>query len=235
MTLLSLLSPKARALVEAGKGAARPSAADRERIQAALRSRLGPEALGSEASGASTATSTGAAGPGWPLVAGVIAGLGAVGGLLFLALRAPEVQERPPEVVPPAVTAAPAIVSVSSARPVEAPSPPSSAPPVASSEAPTPAARSKQDRLSQEVALLSSATKSLNAGRAAEALKVLDEHQRKFPGGLLTEERRAARAQALCSLGRISEAKSELARLAPRSPAAARVQQVCVRARAQSR
>jgi hypothetical protein len=75
----------------------------------------------------------------------------------------------------------------------------------------------------------------LNAGRAAEALKLLDEHQRKFPGGLLTEERRAARAQALCSLGRTSEAKSELARLAPRSPAAARAEEVCSRARPKGR
>jgi hypothetical protein len=231
MTLLSLLSPKARALVEAGKGAGRPTAADRERIQAALRSRLGPDALGPEASGASASSGVAS----WPLVAGVIAALGAVGGLLFFALQSPELPKRPPMVVRSAITAAPAIASASSAA-VEAPSPPvSAAPVVASSEAPAPVVRSKQDRLAQEVALLSSATKSLNAGRAAEALKVLDEHQRKFPGGLLTEERRAARAQALCSLGRISEGKSELARLAPRSPAAARAQQVCNRARPKSR
>ncbi len=103
------------------------------------------------------------------------------------------------------------------------------------SDAPAPSTRSKQDRLAQEVALLSSATKSLNAGQPGEALRILAEHQRKFPSGLLTEERRAARAQALCSLGRVGEAKSELARLTPRSPAAARAQQVCDRARAQGR
>ncbi len=234
MTLLSLLSPKARALVEAGKGAALPSAADRERIHAALRSRLGPDALGPEASGASTSSGIGA-GASWPLVAGVVAGLGAVGGMLFFALRSPELPERPPAVVRSAITSTEATATASS-TPLEAPPPPpSSTPAVAPSQTPAPAARSKQDRLAQEVALLSSATKSLNAGRAAEALKTLDEHQRKFPGGLLTEERRAARAQALCSLGRISEGQSELARLAPRSPAAARAKQVCDRASSKGR
>jgi hypothetical protein len=77
------------------------------------------------------------------------------------------------------------------------------------------------------VALLSRATSALRAGRAAEALKALDEHRRKFPNGTLSEERRAARAQALCSLGRIDEGRAELSLLAPRSPAAARASQVC--------
>jgi hypothetical protein len=58
-------------------------------------------------------------------------------------------------------------------------------------------------------------------------LKTLDEYQRRFPKGQLTEERRAARAQALCALGRRSEAEGELARLAPQSLAAARAKQVC--------
>jgi hypothetical protein len=77
------------------------------------------------------------------------------------------------------------------------------------------------------VALLARATSSLHAGRPADALKVLDEYQRRFPKGLLAEERRAARAQALCSLGRQSEAETELARLAPQSLAAARARQAC--------
>jgi len=61
----------------------------------------------------------------------------------------------------------------------------------------------------------------------AEALKALDEHRRKFPNGFLTVERRAARAQALCSLQRVGEGRAELARMAPDSPAAARSRQVC--------
>jgi hypothetical protein len=45
--------------------------------------------------------------------------------------------------------------------------------------------------------------------------------------GILTEERRAARAQALCSLGRRGEADAELLGLPPRSIAGARAKQVC--------
>jgi hypothetical protein len=66
-------------------------------------------------------------------------------------------------------------------------------------------------------------------------VKVLDEHQRRFPSGALSEERRAAKAQALCLLGRVDEGRAELARLAPRSPAAATAQQVCDGAAADQR
>lgn len=39
------LSPKARALIEANRAAPRPTPADRERVAAALRERLGPRVL----------------------------------------------------------------------------------------------------------------------------------------------------------------------------------------------
>jgi len=101
------------------------------------------------------------------------------------------------------------------------------------SEAPVPAQRS-QDRLAQEVALLSRATSDLRAGRAGAALKSLDEHQRKFPNGMLTVERRAVRAQALCTLKRVNEGRAELSLLAPQSPAAGRAKQLCDAASAAS-
>jgi Tetratricopeptide repeat len=44
---------------------------------------------------------------------------------------------------------------------------------------------------------------------------------------MLLEERRAARAQALCALGRHAEAERELAKLPQASPQAARVRQLC--------
>jgi hypothetical protein len=58
-------------------------------------------------------------------------------------------------------------------------------------------------------------------------LNALDEHQRKFPNGVLNVERRAVKAQALCSLKRVSEGRAVLARLEPHSPAAARAKQLC--------
>jgi len=83
------------------------------------------------------------------------------------------------------------------------------------------------DGLAREVALLSRATSLLRAGRPADALSLLNEHQRKFPKGMLEIERTAVGAQALCSLGRVNEGRAALARLAPQSPAAGRAQQVC--------
>jgi hypothetical protein len=61
--------------------------------------------------------------------------------------------------------------------------------------------------------ILSRAEGDLHRGQAALALRGLNEHQRRFPDGALSVERRAARARALCALGRVSEAKGELARL----------------------
>jgi hypothetical protein len=85
--------------------------------------------------------------------------------------------------------------------------------------------------LAEEVTLLSRATSALRSGQPNDALKSLNEHQSKFPRGLLSEERRAARAQALCALGRHSEAEREIAKLAPASPQAARARQLCGDAR----
>jgi outer membrane protein assembly factor BamD (BamD/ComL family) len=81
------------------------------------------------------------------------------------------------------------------------------------------AARSPSDSLPEEVRLLSKAEHQLSAGRADEALATLGEHERRFAGGALAEERLAARVQSLCALGRLSEAKADLAKLARSYPA----------------
>jgi hypothetical protein len=94
----------------------------------------------------------------------------------------------------------------------------------------TPSVLTRRDRLAEEVSILSQAAKDLRAGNAAKALSALNEHQKKFPSGLLTQERRAARAEALCSLGRFGEADAELStlvRTAPQSPLTVRAQQRC--------
>lgn len=87
--------------------------------------------------------------------------------------------------------------------------------------------RDSTNTLAREVALLSRATRALRAGRNAEALEVLREHERVFPDGAMVEERISARAQALCALGRTEEGLAALARLPPRTPAAARATQAC--------
>jgi hypothetical protein len=226
--IMAALGPKARALVQEGRNALRPAAGDRERIETALRAQLGPAALPPPSSVAPPPIGAAA---GWKaLAAKVLVGAGLAGGALYLAFSDRTPAPRASVSTPPAAPAAAAPSSgegvsepPAPAEPLEAAQPVAAHPTTASSE---PAPRGR-DRLAEEVALLSRATTALRAGRAAEALKTLDEHQSRFPRGALSEERRAAKAQALCSLGRMSEGRAELARLAPQSPAAARAKQVC--------
>jgi hypothetical protein len=99
-----------------------------------------------------------------------------------------------------------------------------------SDEKRAPSAPRSLDSLAEEVALLSQASADLHAGRPTAALTVLDEHQRKFPHGGLVQERTSARIQALCALGRMTDAQAELARFArtsPNSPHLARTRKAC--------
>jgi len=221
------LSPKARALVAAGRAGYSPGAGDRARVAAALRAQLGTQVLPPESllpaqtsiRPASTALSA-------KSVAGLALGVCLAGGALFFALRPRASSSRPP--LPVTTTASPAPTEPStpanSANTTVVPSGASSLP--VASALPSPSS-ARTDRLAQEIALLSRATSALRAGRAGDALALLNEHQREFPRGALSQERRAAKAQALCALGRRTEGRAELARLAPGSPAAVRAQQGC--------
>jgi hypothetical protein len=225
MILMSVLSPKAGALIDAGRSVIRATDGDRDRIEAALRARLGAAALPLEAPVAppKAAPVPRAA---WRAVVPAI-GVGAVGVALMFAFRPAQTPKPAPsrsEVqAPEAKTAAP----IASAEPT-APTPETAISPPSSAVVPGAAAALPQrDPLTMEVALLSRATSALSSGRFGEALKVLKEHQRQFPNGLLSEERRAGQAQALCSLGRVADGRAQLSHLSPRSPAATRAGSVC--------
>lgn len=215
------LSQSAQQLVRGGAKAARPSDADRERIFEALRERLGDAALLGQAAAAPSAFSAL-----WVKVSAITVGLGLAAGGLVAGF-----QGEPTRVATPARPPAPAVVAPTTvqqpASDSAAPAPPAPTPAIAAVEPVASGTKRASDRLSEEVALLSRATSALRAGRASEALKTLSEHQSKFPKGLLSEERRAARAQALCTLGRRPEAERELAKLSPSSPQAARARQLC--------
>lgn len=218
------LSPAAEALVRAGARAALPSAADRARLSEALQAQLGEAAMLGGAGAAATKSAVGAA---WVKVCAATLGVGLLAG--GAALMSPPKTE--PTVVPPARLAPaprPVAAPLAESKPVAATEKVDRAPKDPATVAP--ALRRPADRLAQEVALLSRATSALRSGRADEALKALAEHQRQFPKGMLSEERRAARAQALCTLGRHGEARADLATLAktaPQSPQAARARQAC--------
>lgn len=216
---MSELSPQGQALLRATRAALRPQTADRERVLAGLRARLGGVAPGTVGKAAAHASRTV-----WTAAAAAFVG---VGGVVAIGLSSLAPAVKAPAPAPVTVAAAAAVPNVAANTPeapaeVEAqPSPPA---------APAPSSVSRRDRLAEEVAILSQAAKDLRAGRAASALSALNEHQRRFPGGLLTQERRAARAEALCSLGRFPEADAELAtlvRTAPQSPLTVRAQQRC--------
>jgi len=222
--LMAALSPKAQAVIQEGLREMRPPVGESGRLEALLDARLS-----TIASPVHQAPSPVRAG-GWRLMTSLGVGVALVGGAAFLMLR--------PKPTPAPVAVSSVAASQPSAQPIavqpEAPTPAVTAPVV-----PEPARVAKaqvepqassarpQDRLAQEVALLSRATSELRAGRAANALKSLDEHQRKFPNGVLGVERRAVRAQALCALKRVGEGRAELAHLAPQSPAAGRAKQLC--------
>ncbi len=223
---MTKLTPKAEELVRAGREALRPSDADRKRVFQALLPQLGGGLGAGGLNAPSTAPAAPAAASGLAVkVAAAIVVIGVAGGGLFLALRKEAAPARP-------VT--PGVSSASEPRPpIEKPpeSAPSAVPLAESPEKRAPVASSRSsDTLAEEVAILSEASAALHGGRPAAALKMLDEHRRKFPRGALGQERTSARIQALCALGRTKEAQAELARLArasPNSPHVARARKAC--------
>jgi len=173
----------------------------------------------------------------WKIVSAAVAGVAVVGGVYLASVR---VHPTPSPAADGKAQAsglrAPAAVNALS------PGVPSTNEPVASA-ALAPAsgtgvderrasARRKSDRLAEEVSLMSRAETALKARHYTTTLRLLDEHQRQFPNGALAEERIAARAQALCGLGRTSEATTELnalSRATPGSPLANSARAACAR------
>jgi hypothetical protein len=202
----------------------RPTLADRARFESALRARLGAAVVPIQGGASSHAAQAIL-----PLISSFVVGALVIGGALLLAPRQdPQAEASAPA---PVTQTAPAVPTASFPEAEPEPAPVASSAVSVAAVAPTsavaPIPPPKPDRLAEEVTLLSSAVSDLRAGRVSVALKTLDEHRRRFPSGILTEERCAARAQALCALGRQREAQAELDRLAPRSLAAARARQIC--------
>lgn len=133
-----------------------------------------------------------------------------------LATASPEAKAAPvaPSSTPADVPRAPAPPSVPSAPAIP------SAPPVATAAS-----------LDAEIALVRDARAALRGGDAARALALLEEHDRRFPGGALTEDCAAERVYALCAMGQVDAARGAAARFLadhPYSPHAASVRASCV-------
>lgn len=228
------LSPFAQELVKAGRNAGAPTDADKERIREALHQRL-VSPTSPEPSGDPNPAAPAARGASWSLIAGSMVVAGVIAGVLVWGAGS---DMSAPAPSPPAAALAGSLVPA----PLAPPSPqvprsddsrvapqelPAAEPAASTPSAKAPSETRPKNRLAEEVLLLSRATSALHAGRAQAALSALAEHQRTFPRGHLTVERVAARAQALCQLGRKAEGERELARLSPASPQAARARRAC--------
>jgi hypothetical protein len=103
-----------------------------------------------------------------------------------------------------------------------------------SSGASAPARPRESDTLAREVRILREARAELKGGKPEDALSLLDRHAKLHPRGALAEEQLAARALALCALGRAAEARAvvvRLERIAPRSPQLPKIRSACASSR----
>ncbi len=218
------LSPETRALVERARDGERLDGERREALRQRASTALGVPPLQAPRSMASAS---------WALRG--LSALGVAGtALLVLArlhgrpiLMATEVPVATACEGIPLAVAAPHVVELPPATPAPSTSPTSPRPRPAREVADgleqghqRSAARS-EDALAAEARLLGAVQSALDSGDGARALALLDEHDGRFPAGVLNPESGALRVQALCAAGRVEEARAAAARLRA-SPAAAR-------------
>jgi hypothetical protein len=88
----------------------------------------------------------------------------------------------------------------------------------------------RDGNLDAELVLIGQAQSSLKAGQPTEALRALEEHQRRFPSGALSLERVGVRTVALCQSGRLDEGRSaarSYLRKVPNSVLSKRIRVAC--------
>ncbi len=226
---MSTLSREARALVAAGKSELLPTQVDRSRVTLLLSRQLG--AAGLVLSAPAKAVPALAAGKVRRILT-IVGTLGVVGltGFAYFSRNGAHVPVAPNAGQPLPTQQYSGVPEQEAARTVSPPVAEATSTDPVKIGAPARTAKASHDSLGEEVQILSRAERELHNGRPALALKALDEHQRRFSSGALAQERSAARIQALCALGRTSEAKAEsvkLMRISPKSPQAAQAKLPC--------
>jgi len=231
---MSDLDQQARAIVEAGRDADQPTAADRDRIKRAVLVQIA--AGGAVASTAVAGTLSLGAKVGLAVVAVALVGGGAVGVLKVRSSHPAAVPS--PRPAPAAVTAPPAPRAAAiELSPQESPAAMDDK--IRKAERPRKAAPSlgrgdkgaDADQVSAEVEVLKRAREELRLGRPARALEALVEYDRRFGRGVLGEEREAMAAIAACQAtpGPAARAGAEaFMRKAPASPLRERVREACI-------
>ncbi|HEX2880004.1 MAG TPA: hypothetical protein VHO25_10775 [Polyangiaceae bacterium] len=235
------LSHKANALLELGRTGDDPTDAEISNNRAALSKQLGIAALGTGVALSATKQAAAASSAGfWTttkialVCSAVVAGSAVTWGIARQESDTPRSETR--QVAAPATTAEPSpIVAEQPATPASAepePAPPArpTADPSAAMSPAKNAGATGLPSISDELTLVRGAQQHLNRGEPAAALSLLSEHARRFPSGVLSEEREASRVLALCSLGKGAAARAlanDFVRRAPRSPFVDRVRAAC--------
>jgi hypothetical protein len=232
------LSPEARSIIDAGRDADGAGDLQRARVRRELMAKIAAGTVTLTASEAMAATAPKASLTLTKLLVPLLLVAGGVGGTL--AWRAQHEAPAAPVVVavaPAPAPVAPPPVIVPTIVPTVAPPAPAvepvrHAPPrrahVAARVEPN------ADHLAEETALLASANAQLRAGDARRALALLDNYDRRYPGGMLREEVVATRVIARCQIGLAPDAGAKkgadaFLRKHPTSPLATRVRSSCGR------
>lgn len=222
-------------LFRAGKTAMSPTASDRERVRARLAAKLGAAAVGAAIT-TTTAKAGAAKGGAVAMFAKIAAPIVIAGGAATIA--APHLMKTHAPPPPVVVTATATAITTSAPAPVAATTttttvtvddlPPATPAPARAKKAaaPAPAAVDTSEAALEEARLVARIDAALRDGDAARALGLAEEHVRKFPHGMLVEEREGGRAIARCMSGSRSSADAFLA-AHPRSPMRGRIVAAC--------
>ncbi|MFO0642061.1 MAG: hypothetical protein U0183_22745 [Polyangiaceae bacterium] len=245
------LTPEDEDLLASARAGLEPTGEDQKRVRRAIAAQVALAAsistasatAGAGAAGASGTTVAAASGAGGlvKIVGGfaLLLSLGVGAGVLVTTRPAPPAAPSAAEVTSSPLTSSPSSPSSPSEPPPTVvasvdvspppPEPVETKPPAKPSQPPNvrpgPSATG-EGSLGAETRLVRDATSALQRGDGAAALAALDEHARKYPQGVLSEERDAQRVLALCALGRVAEAKSGAARFVVRHPSSALVSKV---------
>lgn len=233
---MSDLDHRARAIVDAGRDAEVPSAADRDRIKRAVLVQIA--AGGAVATTAAAGTLSLGAKVGLAVLAVTLVGGGTVG---VLKARGSHPLVVPRARVAPAAAAAPAtaplpvaaveVVPRDLSAPVDEKARKAERPRRTMAQTGRADKGADADQLNAEVSVLKRAREELRRGRPARALEALAEYDRRFGRGVLVEERQAMAAIAACQAepGPATRAQAEaFMRGAPASPLRERVREACI-------
>jgi hypothetical protein len=210
-----------RALLKrAARGGSKAPTEARARVLARVDAVLGPDGPGGPSGGTQGGSSPASPSPSsWalralPYVATFVLGGGA--GVLATRMLSTPPAAPPPQIVYIERPAPPA--ASSSAAGEEATAVPATSAIVAKPPSRPPPSADTQPDIGAERKLLDVARHALDGEDGAAALAAVSEHERRFPGGVLVQEREAMGVRALLLLGRTGEARARAARFRSRFP-----------------